>query len=252
METYVLVHGSWHGAWCWEKVKSGLQAQGHSVITLDLPGHGQDRTPPAEITLQHYVDRVIECLDAETAPVILVGHSMAGVVVTQSAELRPDKIKTLVYLCAFLPQNGEFLLQLAQADAESLILPNLTINEAEGWIALPAAAQQEIFYYDCADEDAAWAVAHLTPHEPLAPLATPVQTSMANFGRVPRVYIECLADRAMGPATQKRMYGATPCHAVFSLNGGHSPFLAEPEALAGHLLAAATVGQAVVLEPVGL
>ncbi|HBY94165.1 MAG TPA: hypothetical protein DEP84_09420 [Chloroflexi bacterium] len=239
MSTFVLIHGSWHGAWCWDKVKPLLEKQGHTVVAPDLPGHGQDKTPIPEITLQRFVDRVGQVLDAQSEPVILVGHSMGGVVITQTAEYRPDKIKTLVYLCAFLPRNGESLLQLAQQDTETLILPNLIINEAQGYHSVKEEAIREVFYHDCRDEDVARAKSLLVPEEALAPVATPVQTSEDNYGRIPRVYIECLRDQTIGPSLQKQMNTATPCQMVLSLDTGHSPFFSAPEALAAHLVTVA-------------
>jgi pimeloyl-ACP methyl ester carboxylesterase len=237
MSTYILVHGSWHGGWCWNKVAPLLQKQGHTAVTVDLPGHGQDKTPIPEITLQRFVDRVCQVLDAQSKPVILVGHSMGGVVITQTAEYRPDKIKTLVYLCAFLPRNGESLLQLAQQDRETLILPNLILNEAEGYHAVKAEAIREVFYHDCGDEDVAWAKSLLVAQEALAPVATPVQISDANYGRIPRVYIECRRDQTIGPSLQTQMYMATLCQRVLSLDTSHSPFLSAPEKLVDHLTA---------------
>ncbi len=102
MSTFVLVHGSWHGAWCWNKLTPLLEREGHAVIAPDLPGHGEDWTPIPEISLQSYVDRVGEALDSAPEPAILVGHSMAGTVISQLAEQRPDQVAGLVYLCAFL------------------------------------------------------------------------------------------------------------------------------------------------------
>jgi pimeloyl-ACP methyl ester carboxylesterase len=220
-------------------VKARLEAQGHTVFAPDLPGHGQDKTPIPEITLQRFVDRVCQVLDAQAEPVILVGHSMGGIVITQTAEYRPDKITALVYMCAFLPRNGESLLQLAQQDKETLILPNLIINEAQGYHSIKEEAIKVVFYNDCSAEDIARAKSLLVPEEALAPVATPVQTSDDNYGRIPRVYIECLRDQTLGPSLQKQMYTATPCRTVLSLDTGHSPFFAAPEVLAAHLVTAA-------------
>ncbi len=131
MSNYVLIHGAWHGAWCWDKVVPLLEKEGHKVEAPDLPGHGNDKTPIPEISLQAYADRVCEILDAQSEPVILVGHSMGGVVITQAAENRPEKIKKLVYLTAFLLQNGEFLLQYGEPDKDALVLPSLIMAEDE-------------------------------------------------------------------------------------------------------------------------
>lgn len=204
------------------------------VFAPDLPGHGQDKTPIPEITLQSYTERIGGVLGQAGEPVILVGHSMGGIAITQAAEYWPDKIRTLVYLCAFLPRNGESLLQLAQQDRESLVLPHLIVAEAEGYTTVKEAGIRPAFYGDCSDEDVARAKSLWVP-DPLAPVATPVQSSDKIFGHIPRTYITCLQDRAVSPALQKQMYTATPCQMVLSLDTSHSPFFSASEALVSHL-----------------
>ena len=86
MSTYVLVHVSWGGAWCWDRVAPLLEQAGHHVVAFDLPAHGEDTTPVEQVTLASYTDRVVAVLDAQSEPVILVGHSHGGVVITQVAE----------------------------------------------------------------------------------------------------------------------------------------------------------------------
>lgn len=240
MSTYLLVHGSWHGAWCWDKVVPLLQREGHTVIAVDLPGHGGDHTPVPHITLQSYAERVCAAIDAQSEPVILVGHSMGGMVISQTAEYRPHKIQTLVYLAAFLLRDGVSLFQVGTADPESVLVPNLIPDEPNGLLRIKDGAAREAFYHDCPEADAARAISLLRP-EPLAPVATPIRVTDEHFGRVPRVYIECLQDKALSPAVQKQMYTATPCAQVISLNTSHSPFYSAPEALAQHLDAVGTL-----------
>ena len=234
MSGYVMIHGAWHGAWCWEKVIPLLQGQGHTAVARNLPAHGKDKTPIAEVSLQSYADRVCDILDAQPEPAILVGHSMGGIVITQAAEYRPDRIRTLVYLCAFLPRNGESLLQLAQPHPESLVLQNLVPANDQQSATVRDEALKDAFYGDCADDDVAWAKSLLVP-QAMAPMATPVSTTEANFGRVPRVYIECLRDKAIPPPLQKQMYTASPCRKVISMDTSHSPFFSAPERLVEHL-----------------
>ena len=116
MAAFVLIHGAFHGAWCWDKVVPLLEARGHSVWAIDLPGHGADKTPLAEVTMGAHVERVCKALDALPEPGILVGHSMGGAVVTQTAEHRPGKIKALVYLSGYLPQNGQTMQELITSE----------------------------------------------------------------------------------------------------------------------------------------
>lgn len=251
MNTYVLIHGSWHGAWCWHKVVPLLEQAGHKAIAIDLPGHGRDWTAPGEVTMQSYVDSVVKVLDEQSEPVILVGHSRGGIVISQVAEARPEKIKTLVYLAAFLIPNGEPMIATALSDTDSLIVANLNLNEAEGWHMLKEEAFLEALYGDCSAEDLALARALLTP-EPNAPVGTPLQLSEANFGRIPRVYIETLQDKGVTPGLQKQMYTTTPCQQVLSLNTSHSPFLSAPQSLVEHLLMAAEVTATAGMARVGL
>ncbi len=235
MSGYVLIHGAWHGSWCWDKVIPLLKKPGHTVVAPDLPGHGSDRTPIPEITLQAYANRVCEVLDAQSEPVILVGHSMGGVVITQAAEYRPEKIKKLVYVTAFLLQNGEFLLQYAEPDKDSLVLPNLIMAKDQSYATMKEDALIEAFYGDCSEEDVKRAKSLLVP-QAAAPFATPVTTTPNNFGRIPRTYISCTRDRAISPPMQEKMYNNLPCERLIKMDTSHSPFLSAPEELASYLL----------------
>src|SRR5688572_19586009 len=100
MASFLLIHGSCHGAWCWRDLLPELAARGHHARAIDLPGHGQDRTPVAQITLDSYVGAVLAAIDT---PPILVGHSLGGITLTATAERAPERITRLVYLCAWLP-----------------------------------------------------------------------------------------------------------------------------------------------------
>jgi pimeloyl-ACP methyl ester carboxylesterase len=102
MSTYVLIHGAWHGGWCWDKVVPLLEKAGHKVQAPDLPSHGKDKTSYRTVSLQAYADSVCGILDTQSDRVVLVGHSMGGIVISQAAEYRPEKVDTLVYLTAFL------------------------------------------------------------------------------------------------------------------------------------------------------
>ena len=232
MSTYILVHGAWHGGWCWDKIVSLLEKNGHKAEAPDLPGHGKDIRPIPEISLDAYSDSVCRALDTQSEPVILVGHSMGGLVITQAAENRPDKIKTLVYLAALLLRNGEIPAEVE--DTQSLLSANLIISEDQSSFAIRDDAIREALYGDCSDEDVARAKSLLVP-QAMAPFLTPVKTSEENFGRVPRVYLECLQDRAISPSEQKRMYTVAPCDKVISMNNSHSPFFSAPEELAAYL-----------------
>ncbi|HEY8507238.1 MAG TPA: alpha/beta fold hydrolase [Steroidobacteraceae bacterium] len=234
MSTYLLVHGAWHGAWSWYKIIPRLERAGHRVIAPDLPGLGRDTTPLREISLASWVDFLCAQLDREREPVILVGHSRAGIVISQTAEHRPDRIRTLVYVTAILPRHGESMSRLV-AGVESLITPNSIVSDDRLSCSIREEVLRDGFYACCSDEDVTLARKLLRP-EPVAPMITPVTLTDQNFGRVPRVYVECLQDRAIALSLQRQMHTATPCQRVASINTDHSPFLSRPDELAEILL----------------
>jgi|SRR5580704_1601651 pimeloyl-ACP methyl ester carboxylesterase len=236
MANYLFIHGGWHGAWCWSRVLPLLEKQRHRPIAIDLPSHGRDRTPTSKVTMKDYVDAVVAHLDAVPEPVVLVGHSSGGAIATQAAEERPSKVRSLVYLAAFLPRNGETILGLLQQATESALHGRMIPSADQTQLTIPDEALRECFYAGCRDEDVALAKLCLTP-QPIAPAVTPVVTTPGNFGRVPRVYIETLRDRAVPTSFQRTMREALPCEKVFTLDTDHSPFFSAPEKLAEHLLA---------------
>lgn len=238
MAVFVLIHGTGSGAWVWHKVAPRLECQGHTVITPDLPGHGLNPIPMAEITLAAYVDCVNRILEAQPESVVLVGHSLGGAVITQAAEYFPDKIKTLVYLAGYLLRDGESMLAISQTDTESLLLANAIFSADQLSATFRPEALQELGYADCSEEDMALVRSLLAP-QALAPLATPVQISAERAGRVPKAYISCTQDKVIGPTAQRRMAAAAGCDLILTLATSHNPYLCAPQAVADYLLAVA-------------
>ena len=141
-----MVHGAWHGAWCWYKVVPLLRRAGHIVVAPDLPSLGRDRTPLCQVSLGTWVDRICHFVDTASEPVVLVGHSRAGIIISEVAERRPEKIAVLVYLAAYLLRDGESLLPVAQRDGTSLVLPNLVVSEDQTSSTIKPEAIREVFY----------------------------------------------------------------------------------------------------------
>ena len=234
MSTFLLVHGAWHGAWCWHKLVPRLEKAGHVVVAPDLPAMGRDHTPVNRVSLATWRKHVCRVVDELRGPVVLVGHSRGGIVISEVAEHRPERIQMLVYLCAFLPRNGESLFDLAGKDESSLVPGNMMMSEDKSSSTVRAEVLRDAFYGECSDDDVALARLCVQP-EPTLPLATPVKLSAENFDRVPRVYIECLRDRAIPPALQRQMHSASPCQRVLALDTDHSPFFSKPDELAALL-----------------
>ena len=236
MHTYVLIHGAWLGAWCWERVIPLLESAGNRVIAPDLPGHGEDDTRPAAVTAGAYVDAVTRIVTRQDGPVILAGHSMSGMVISQVAERAPERIRLLVYIAGFLLEDGRSINDTQAQVRGSLVAPRMVIGPDRKTLALPDEILREAFYADCSEDDFLMASRRMRP-QPLEPFLAPVRVTAERFGRVPRAYIECLHDRALPVSGQRFMYRRLPCQAVYPLDASHSPFYSRPDELAGILQA---------------
>lgn len=230
-QTIVLVHGAWMDASAWYKVKPLLEKKGYEVITVNLPAHGMDTTAYQNITLESYVNAVKNAIGAKTN-VILVGHSMAGMVISQVAEQIPSQINRLVYVAAYLPQNGESLYQLSQQDKDSHIGKYWHQDDPAQYSPASIAKEgiKECFAGDAPDKDVQYLIAHHKA-DALAPMATPVSLTTANFGSVKKVYIHTTKDNAVSYSLQKIMVSKTKVDKVYSINTSHSPFFSEPKEL---------------------
>ena len=239
MANYILVHGSAHGSWCWQRIVPLLENQGHTVTAVDLPGNGHDGTHLADVNLETYAEHLCGILDKQDGPSVLVGHSLGGISISRTAELRPDKVAVLVYLTALLLQNGDLFMPAATMDREGVrraleARTSWTIADDLTRVVYKEELAQHRFYNDCSEDDVAWAKSMLVP-QPVGPLISPIRISDANFGRVPRVYIECALDNAVTPEHAREMYTALPCDEVITMQTGHSPFMSAPEDLVRHL-----------------
>ncbi|MBJ3776740.1 alpha/beta fold hydrolase [Acuticoccus mangrovi] len=240
MATFVLVHGSFHGAWCWEKLIPHLDAAGHRVVAPNLPASGDDPAPLEAADLASYTARVGEAVAAAGEPVVLVGHSMGGLVSSSLAEAMPEALKGVVYICGLMLADGQSLASFLDGAAASLAVEDLVLKNmevaADGRSAtFPEEKAAEVFYNTSTTEDAAWAAGHLRPQATKV-YGEPLALTAERFGSVRRFYVKGLRDNAVSPTYQDAMIAATPCEAVFPMDTDHSPFLSAPEALAAILL----------------
>ena len=231
MKTFVLIHGSWHSAWNWHKVVPLLEKAGHKAIAIDLPGMGRDKTPIGEVTLQTGVDKICEVLDSIDGKAILVGHSKNGIMISQAAEYRPEKIEKLIYLAAYLIPDGKTQREYSIQDTQGVLKHYVDFHEATQSSTLRPEIYKEGLYHDCEDDITELAKVLLS-HEPFVSGVTPLQLTEERFGSIPRYYIECTEDRAVTPFIQRKMYTETPCEKVYSMATSHSPFFSKPKELA--------------------
>jgi pimeloyl-ACP methyl ester carboxylesterase len=226
MSTFVLVHGAWHGGWCWERLIPELAARGHASIAVDLP------VEEGSATFETYAQVVVDAATAAEHDVVLVGHSLGSMVIPIVAAARP--VAAMVFLCGVIPNFGG----TPWDDAPTMDAPGTfdgLVQHEDGstsWSDLDAATNA--FYADCSPEDAAWAYSHLRRQNATSLWSTAYPLDAWPPGR--RIAIIGATDRAVTPD-----YANHVCHTrldvdPMELPGGHSPFLARPAELADALI----------------
>ncbi len=223
MSTFALVHGAWHGAWCWERLAPELEARGHRVIAPDLPSDD-----PAA-TFITYADVVEQALAGED-DVVLVGHSLAGQTVPLVAARRP--VSRIVYLCAVVPIPGRSFNEQAGIEPD-MFLPGYQaglIADDEGrssWVDEDIA--RHTFFADCDERDAHAAFERLRPQS-MSPYD--VRCPLDQLPDAPRTYVVCTEDRIVNPDWSRRVARERLDAELVELPGSHSPFISRPAALA--------------------
>jgi pimeloyl-ACP methyl ester carboxylesterase len=269
----VLVHGSWHGSWCWSLVTEHLAGLGVPAVAVDLDGHGlkgpspaarwrrpfdpaayaTEPSPVAGVTVSSVAATLIGQLRriGNGRPCVLVAHSMGGAVATAVAEQAPELVSELVYLSAYapvsgrpvsyyfgLPEAGHSVIDLLVADPTVVGAFRLDTGDPERQRAI-----QEVFYHDVDPATATAATALLTPDGPAAIAGETVTVTAERYGTIPHTYVMCLQDRAFPVALQRRFVSeidavsAEPT-TVRELDTSHSPFLSQPAELAEAIAAA--------------
>ena len=151
-KTYVLVHGAWHGAWSWQTVKQKMEQSDARVITFDLPGHGNDKTDIPGVTFDSYVKKVKQEITKLNSSVILVGHSLAGYIVSKVAEDMPNSIEKLVFVAAMIPNNQKTVFDTLKEDAGSELLQNLIFAEDQSWATVSEETLKNVVYNGATNE----------------------------------------------------------------------------------------------------
>jgi len=206
-----------------------LSAADREVLAIDLPGHGADHTPPAEVGLEEYAARISEVL-AQTGPALLVGHSMGGMAISAAAEQSPDLVRKLVYVAAFLPRDGQSLVDLMKQQGDTTLRDAVRPSDVPGATVLDPELAGKVLFSDVPDALRAKVISGLGP-QPNRPQTDRIHLTEAGFGRVPRAYIFCERDRTISPALQRKMVEESPCNETFSLDCGHFPQLVLPHEL---------------------
>jgi pimeloyl-ACP methyl ester carboxylesterase len=226
MSIFVLVHGAWHGAWCWERLIDELRARGHHAVAMDLPC--EDGTA----TFETYADVVIDAMARGGDDIVLVGHSLGAMTIPVVASRRD--IRLSVFLCGVVPKPGG----LPWDDGPEMDPPgayDALVRNGDGSTSWPTTeAATAAMYQDCTDADAEWAFEHLRAQNSTALWDRPYPLTSWPPGRYASIFTR--DDRAISPewsrfAARERLH-VDPVE----LPGSHSPFVARPAALADALI----------------
>lgn len=222
------MHGAWHGSWCWAEVERILQGRGVGTVTVDNPS-----VHAAPATLHDDADNVLRAIDAVGGPVVLVGHSYGGAIVTDAGA--HPAVAHVVYVAAFVLDDGESVITnaLTGGEAGNELEPALRFEDDVAYVDPVLAGR--VFYNDCSDAAASVAVRRLGPQSMVAFAGIPRAVAWRSK---PSTYVLCSEDRAVAPALQRSAAARTG--AVVELAAGHSPFLSRPDDLADLLERVAT------------
>jgi len=242
MANFVLVHGAWHGAWCWRRVVDLLQAQGHRVHALTLTGVGERaHLLSPDIHLSAHIQDVVAAIDnEELQDVVLAVHSYAGMVGTGVADRIPERLRHLVYVDAVVPKPGE---AWSATHASSTREARMNAARADPLYSFPPPGPE---LFGLVGEDAAWVARRQTRH-PGHPYSDVLDFDPARVARVPRTYIHCtrpslatidaIWQRVNDPKFWDGLW--LPGTRRLELATGHDPMISAPKELTDILLAAA-------------
>jgi pimeloyl-ACP methyl ester carboxylesterase len=229
--TFVLVHGAWHGAWCWTRLVEHLNERGHAAIAVNLP------CDDSAAGCATYADVVCEAARDVPGDMMLVGHSLGGLTIPLVAAARP--VRALVFLCALLPRPGVSLVEQLESESD-VFVPDFGAAIARDtlgrsyWSETDAAI--DALYPDCPRADAESAARRLRPQ---GRLPSTERCPLERLPGVPSVSILASEDAAIAPAWSRRASHERLGRAAHELPGGHSPFLSRPAELADLLTSVA-------------
>lgn len=229
MATFALVHGSWHGAWCWTHLGPLLSAEGHRVVAVDLP------CDDWSVHVEDTATIVDEAIGRDSDELVVVGHSLGGITAPLVATLRP--VRRLVFLCALIPRAGRSLDDVLADESPEMFDPAYMhlprTRHEDGSASLDPDAAKLVYFHDCSDDVADWAVSKLrrqvwTTGRDRSPLSA--------WPDVENQYILCRDDRALRADWARRRATDWLGVQAVELDGGHSPMLSRPAELARVLL----------------
>src|SRR3984893_11565012 len=236
-ENFVLVHGAWHGGFCWAAIINELGKHGDHAYAVDLPGNNANPLDRAKVTLQIYVDSVVRSIEErQLRNVVLAGHSMAGLVIPGVVAKIPDRIKRAVFVSAMVPENGKPIFD----PADKFAAPMIALANSRYDKSLPIDARTEnfrkFFMQDGKHELQDWVLSSLCP-QPMKPFIEPVDMKSFHATKVPQSYLVCEHDLAPDghPLWHPTYSGSLQNPRIRKIKSGHEVMFTHPKACADAL-----------------
>lgn len=227
---FIFVHGSWHGGWCWKPLADFMENHGHSVECIDLPGHGENKTPLKEVTYQHYIDTLESALKKEKTPPVVVAHSMGGIVAAPILEKLPELFSHLYFIASYIPKKGQSLIEMAKSFNNSDVHHYLQEDTKNNVHSMTPEGAKKLFYHDISEDLQDWALSKIQP-QPIAPLDLALHLDGSDLHSAKRTYIICENDKTVNPISQREILKHYACKSA-SIDSGHFPFISKPKELA--------------------
>lgn len=231
MTTFILIHGMWHGGWCWERLTPPLRAAGHIVYSPTLAGLAERADIHSDsIDLNTHVQEVVDLIESKNLrDVILVGHSLGGFMAPIVADRIPERIAHIVNLDGMVPENGKSLVDLIGATWD--FFNKKAIESGDEWWCPPILE----WTFGVSGADLEWMQSKLTPH-PLKTLTTPVALKNPHAKSIPSTFILCSEGMMEEEiATEEKKFAGLGIN-FRNLLTGHDAMITVPKELAGILL----------------
>jgi len=232
MANYLLIHGAMRGAWLWDKLMPLLMKGGGNPIAIDLPGHGDRKADSSWVTMSNYISDVIDFIRKENLKdLVLVGHSMSGIIISKVAEEIPERIKHLVYLAAVVPKDNEALIDLLTKERQE------TLQKLHGKVKEVFGTLEQLgpmYFTDQEGEEKEFYMKQLTP-QPFAPFFEKIHFNQFPKIDTPKTYILGLRDKSLPPELTRKFAERLEVTPV-EIDAGHDMMVSRPDEVAKVLL----------------
>ena len=232
---FVLLHGAWHGGWCWEGVMEALKKAGHTAEAPTMPGHNQE-DDRSQIQFTDYVEKIVSVLERQKKPVVLVGHSSAGFLMQSAAPKASGNIARLIFHNAFILPDGKSQFDLVPPEvAQGMTMaakasPDNCVPVDEGFVRNMLMGQEPVEKQDAL-------ISRLVP-QPISIFTTPVNTRDFDSLKIPRTVLFCKDDVSLPPGAYLGMAQGLGEHDLIEMDGGHETLFTNPGVIAEGLMKA--------------